>query len=273
LGAFQTGTLNSDPLDLIHKLNIQLMNTIFPSWLQPPDNLILDKNDVHVWIASLDNLVISTQEFANVLSKDELRKADRFVFERDKSRFINGRGILRTIIGNYYLSIQPHQLKFHYGFHGKPYLAECSGSKTLRYNRSDSNGLALYAFSKNLDVGIDFEHMRELDDAKQIVDGSFSEYEKAVYSALPAREKFEAFFKCWTRKEAFIKAVGEGLYYPLDQFDVSFSPSEPPRILSIGGNRAEASEWTLIDFKPRPGYSAALAFKGLPGELIFFKFL
>jgi 4'-phosphopantetheinyl transferase len=227
---------------------------------------------VHVWIASLDDSVIPVKEFAQILSEKERRKADRFLFERDKSRFIIRHGILRTIIGRYYLAIQPCQLKFRYGVRGKPHLAECSGGNTLRYNRTDSNGLALYAFSKNRNIGIDVEFMRHLADAQLIVDGSFSEYEKTAYKSLPERVKHEAFFNCWTRKEAFIKAIGEGLNFPLDQFDVTITPGEPVRLLRVAGQLEEASKWTLTAFTPEADYKAALAVKSNNCNIFYWRF-
>ena len=241
-------------------------------WQLPPAKIRLSENEVHVWLAGLDALGPPVQHFERIISIDERRKADRFVFERDKERFIVSRGILRTILGKHYLAVKPQYLVFSYGVHGKPYLSEALGYSTIRFNQAGSNGLALYAFSKNRDVGIDLEYMRDLADAQQIVNGSFSECEKEAYNALPEREKPEAFFKCWTRKEAFIKAVGKGLYFPLDQFDVSFSIDEPAKIISIKGNSDEASGWTLVDIKPQQGFSAALAFKGLSADIKFWKF-
>ncbi|MBW1895048.1 MAG: 4'-phosphopantetheinyl transferase superfamily protein [Deltaproteobacteria bacterium] len=248
------------------------MSTTLTSWATPPKKLILSENDVHVWIASLDDSGIPAQDFAQILSEGERRKADRFVFERDKDRFVTRRGVLRTIIGRYYLAIQPYRLKFHYGVRGKPHLAECSGDDTLRYNQADSNGLALYAFSKNRDVGIDVEFMQHLTDAQQIVDGSFSEYEKAAYNTLLEREKHEAFFNCWTRKEAFIKAIGEGLYFPLDQFDVSIAPGESARLLRVAGQPEVAFKWSLTAFTPEAGYKAALAVKSKNCNFFYWRF-
>lgn len=256
------------------------MSTSVHSWLSPPDKLILSKNDVHVWRAALDNPSLPVQEFFQVLSDDERRKAERFCFDRDKKRFIVGRGVLRTIIGKYYLSIESSRLEFAYGSLGKPFLAKNFGDDRLRFNQADSHELALYAFTKDCEVGIDVEYMRYIPDAQQIIDSSCSEYEKGAFNELPEREKQEAFFNCWTRKEAYIKAIGKGLYYPLDQFSVSLGPGEPVRLLDVKGDPGEACRWSLEALIPAPGYVAALAVEEhdwslscwqFPGEKLWFR--
>jgi len=242
------------------------------SWLPPPGQFTLLKNDVHVWRARLDNSLGAAEEYAEILSNDEYKKAECFYFDRDKIRFIVGRGVLRTIIGKYYIGVEPGRLEFCYGSHGKPYLAATFEGVTLQFNQADSNGLALYALTQINEIGIDLEYMRSMHDAGQIVKGSFSEYEKEAFKALSENEKHEAFFNCWTRKEAFIKAIGKGLYYPLDQFDVSLAPDEPERLISINGDRLEATKWTLIDLRPEIGYAAAVAFEGTYGDIRLWHF-
>lgn len=234
------------------------MNTPAHSWLSPPDKLTLSDNDVHVWRAALDQPNPWEQQLAQTLSEDEFMKAKRFCFDRDRRHFIVGRGVLRTIIG-LYLNMEPSRLQFCHGSRGKPYLAESFGDHPLRFNQSDSRGLALYVFTRRREVGVDIEYMRIVSDAKQIVAGSFSSRENAAFQALPERQKQAAFFNCWTRKEAYIKAIGEGLYYSLDQFDVSLAPGEPARLLRVNGDPKEASRWSLQALFPAPGYVAALA--------------
>ena len=180
--------------------------------------------------------------------------------------------MLRSIIGNYYLGIEPRLLEFCYGSHGKPFLQERFEGRRFQFNQADSNGLALYVFTKDRKVGIDLEYMRIIPEAQQIVAGTFSEYEIKAFNALPDKEKQKAFFNCWTRKEAFIKAIGKGLYYPLDKFDVSVTPNEPASIISINGNLDEASRWSLVDIETQPNFSAALAFEGLSASIKFWDF-
>jgi len=242
------------------------------SWLPPIGQPMLLKDDVHIWRARLDDALGSAKEYAEILSNEEKRKAERFYFNRDKIRFIVGRAVLRTIIGKYYIDIEPDRLELCYGSHGKPYLSTPFQGGTLQFNQADSNGLALYAFKRISEIGVDLEYMRFVQDADNIVKGSFSEYEKDAFEALSENEKHEAFFNCWTRKEAFIKAIGKGLYYPLDKFDVSLAPNEPVKLISINGDRLKATKWTLIDLKPEISYAAAVAFEGTYGGIKLWDF-
>jgi 4'-phosphopantetheinyl transferase len=224
-----------------------------------PQKLSLSSRNVDVWIAALDAPSNSVKEFMELLSDDEIRKADRFYFDRDKRRFIVCHGLLRTILGRYYLDIEPHRLEFCRGSRGKPYLAENVNDSKIRFNQSHSNGLVVFAFAKDHQVGIDVEYMRYIADAQRIVEGTFSKTEIAAFNELLDQEKQEAFYNCWTRKEAFLKALGEGLYFPLDEFDVSLAPGEPARLLSITGRSNEALHWSLKSFMPDAAYKAAVA--------------
>jgi 4'-phosphopantetheinyl transferase len=241
-------------------------------WHIPAENMNLAENDIHIWLVSEDNPPLPLKELGEILSNDEQERANRFHFERDKNRYIVGRGILRTLIGKYYLDIEPKRLEFCTASKGKPALKDTFGRRRLKFNQADSNGMALYAISQTHEIGIDIECIRDISSVQEIVEGSFSKYEIAAFKALPADEKQRAFFNCWTRKEAFIKAIGQGLYFSLDQFDVAFTPGETPKILSIRGDRAEAAKWSLFDLKPLHGYSAALAYKGLISETSYWRF-
>jgi 4'-phosphopantetheinyl transferase len=241
-------------------------------WKIPPENLVLAENEVHVWFAELDKPEICVHQFEEILSIDERQKAGRFAFKRDRINFIIAHGVLRTIIGRYFLSVEPSKLKFCYGVRGKPYLSEKFANGELSFNQADSNGMVLYAFAKNREVGIDIEYMRPIADAQQIVDGSFSEYERIAYNSLPEGEKHGAFYKCWTRKEAFIKAIGEGLYFLLDRFDVSISPDRPAKIISINGKSNDASSWALFDIEVKQDFAAAFSCEGLCEEIKYWIF-
>ncbi len=230
-------------------------------WHPPPIELTLSKSDVHVWRASLDQPAGRIQQLAQTLSADEHLRAERFYFDLDRARFIVGRGLLRAILSRY-LGMAANQLQFCYSSRGKPDLTKTSGGDRLRFNLSHSQGLVLYAVSWDRSIGIDLEHIRPIADIEQIVKSFFSDYEKTVFEHLPPHQKQVAFFNCWTRKEAFIKAVGEGLALPLDSFDVSLAPGEPARLLRIKSERAISKRWTLQDLTPAPNYAAALAVEG-----------
>ncbi len=237
------------------------MTDLDGTWSPRPAALALSSNDIHVWRASLDQQPSRFNLLAQTLSADEKIRAERFYFEQDRKRFIVGRGLLRNILGRY-LGIEPGQLRFCYGPGGKPALAETHSDSTLRFNLSHSQGLALYAISRVREIGIDLEHIRPICEAEQIAERFFSDREKAVFRALPSSQKQAAFFNCWTRKEAYLKAIGDGLALPLEQLDVSLSPGEPARLLNIKGDRCAATHWSLQELSPAPGYVAALAVEG-----------
>ena len=195
---------------------------------------------------------------AQTLSADERVRAERFYFEHDRKRFIIGRGLLRTILSRY-LDIEPLRLQFCYQSHGKPVLADFGAGK-LHFNLSHSQGLVLYAVTGEQGIGIDIEYVRPLPEADQIVKRFFSARESAVFKALPTAQKPQAFFNCWTRKEAYLKAIGDGLACPLDRVEVSLTPGEPPRLLSIAGTPLD--HWTLQELTPACSYVGALAVRG-----------
>lgn len=231
-------------------------------WDTPPANFTLSNNEIHIWCAYLDLAKPRIEELAQILSADELLKAQRFRFDEHRNRFIVRRGILRMLLGSY-VNMEPQELQFNYGSRGKPALKETCGGDKLRFNLSDSNCVALYAVTRDRDLGIDIEHIRDMQEAEQLVKRFFSEREYAAFTALDRTQQQAAFFACWARKEAYIKAIGEGLYLPLDRFDVSVSPDEPAKLLSINGNSQLAEKWLLQDLRPAPGYAAALAVEGL----------
>jgi len=237
------------------------MTVLEHPWRPPPADLTLSSNDVHVWHATLDQPVTCVQQLARTLSDDERMRAGRFYFEQDRKRFIVGRGVLRAILGRY-VGIEPSRLQFCYGSQGKPYLAERFDGGTLRFNLAHSHELALYAFTRRREIGIDLEHVCAEVACEPIAARFFSPRESATLRALPATVKQKAFFTCWTRKEAYIKARGEGLSLPLDQFDVSLAPGEPATLLNMRGDPLEASRWSLQELIPSPGYVAALAVEG-----------
>jgi 4'-phosphopantetheinyl transferase len=230
-------------------------------WSPPPAGLALSGDDVHVWRASLDLPAARVQCLQHTLTANELNRAERFYFQKDRERFIVARGLLRGILGRY-LDMAPDQLRFCYSPHGKPALVGGSGGDVLRFNLSHSHGLALYAITCNRQVGVDLEYIRPIPEAERIAERFFSAQENAVFRALPQNKRLEAFLNCWTRKEAYIKARGEGLSLPLDQFYVSLASGEPTTLLNIIGDPQEATRWALRKLKPGPGYVAALAVEG-----------
>jgi 4'-phosphopantetheinyl transferase len=197
----------------------------------------------------------------SVLSADEHERAERFRFRKDREHFIAARGLLRILLGRY-LDLPPRQLSFSYSPYGKPQLAGVSGGAALRFNVSHSHGIALYAVALGREIGVDVEYIRREVVGESIAEHFFSAREVASLRALPAEMQPQAFFNCWTRKEAFIKAIGEGLSFPLDEFDVSLVPDEPAALLNTRNGPLEAARWSLQALPVDEGYVAALAVEG-----------
>jgi len=231
------------------------------SWRFPPASLCLENDEVHVWRASLALTTPRIQSLLQTLSPEERRRAERFRFQKHLRCYIVARGLLRTILGGY-LGLEPYELEFCYNSYGKPALTKTFGGETFRFNLSHSYDIALYTIANRREVGVDIERIR-LDFAyEEIAEKFFSPREIAALRALSPSMRQEAFFACWTRKEAYIKARGEGLTLRLDQFDVTLAPGEPALLLGANGDQQEASRWSLRMLTPGPGYVAALAVEG-----------
>lgn len=230
-------------------------------WPPPPKDWTASISDLHVWLAELEQPENTFRRLSAVLARDELSCAQRFHFERDRQHYIVARGVLRSIL-SLYLKLPPAKVQFGYGPRGKPTLAAACGDGRLRFNLSHSHELALYAVTFERELGIDIEFMRPLDDAESVASHFFSAREQETLRNLPAHLKHQGFFNCWTRKEAYIKALGEGLYQPLDEFDVSLTPDEPSQLLAVRGKPGEVNRWSLYAIQPPTGYAAALIVEG-----------
>jgi len=232
-----------------------------PPWCSPPDALVLGGDEVHVWRASLDQPKSLSEGFLHTLAADEQARARRFHFEKDREHFIVARGVLRTILSRY-LNRASERVAFCYGAHGKPALAGDTSADAIRFNAAHSHGVALYAITRGREVGIDLERIRLDLTVMEIAERFFSRREVATLRTLPTETQRQAFFRCWTRKEAYIKARGEGLSLPLDEFDVSLAPGEPAAILGTQRDPCEAFRWSLQELPLAADYVAALAVAG-----------
>ena len=238
------------------------METLDHLWPAAPKDLLLADHEVHVWRAQLDLPASQVQELSGLLTADELERANRFSFERDRQRFIAARGILRSLLSRY-ITIYPSHLRFHYNQYGKPFLAPEFSSYLLNFNLSHSGSTALYAIARNREIGVDVERVHSDFEYEEIAKRFFSVNEAAILSTIPTEKKLEAFYNCWTRKEAYLKAHGQGLSLPLDSFDVSPAPWEPSILLITKDEPQESSHWTLLNLEPGLGYVGALAVKGI----------
>ena len=236
------------------------------SWDSPPKTLVLPNNAVHVWRAALHVSASELRTFGDTLAVDERARAERFYFQKHREHFIVGRGLLRDILSRY-LDRKPDQLGFCYNAYGKPALTAETGAEGLCFNLSHSHGIALYALTRGREIGVDIEYFRPDVEAEKLAERFFSPREATVLRALPEHLRKEGFFNCWTRKEAYIKAEGQGMSIPLSTFDVSLTPGEPAALLRTENHPQKTAHWSLQALNPKPGYAAALAVKGHDWEL------
>ena len=234
-------------------------------WQKPDPNIDLGRDQIHVWRAKLDRPLQDAHSALPCLAEDERARARRFHYDDHRRDFIVARTFLRSVLARY-LGRDPAQIKFEYSSHGKPSVQALKRSAPLFFNLTHSHQLALLAVTEKAEIGIDVEFIRAVDDG--IAERFFSRSEVAALRALPSDLQNEAFFNCWTRKEAYIKARGEGLSLALDEFDVSLAPGAPAAIIAISDGE-EASMWRLEHLQPEPGYVGALAIQALKAELKF----
>jgi 4'-phosphopantetheinyl transferase len=220
---------------------------------------------VDVWSVRLDQPA-SPAQANGILSSDELARADRFHFDRDRLHFVRCRTALRFLLGRY-LSMPALEIRFEYQPNGKPELAAEQNLRRLRFNVSHSADLALIAVSADHRLGVDIENIRADVNIAKLSERFFSARERATLQALPQNLHLQAFFACWTRKEAFLKATGDGLSFPLSDFTVSTHPERSPELEEIRGDTEAAQHWFLADLIPKNGYRAAVAVEGLPSRV------
>jgi 4'-phosphopantetheinyl transferase len=235
---------------------------VHPQWqsvTQPPP---LTTEDVHVWRIVLEISETLLARFRDILADDERRRAERFHFEKDRRHFIAGRGALRTLLAGY-RACRPEEVHFAYSNYGKPRLVDTDNGENIRFNLTHSHGLALLAVTRERDIGVDVERLRDMErDGEPLAERFFSPREAATLRSLPPQLRREAFFYCWTRKEAYIKANGKGLSLPLDQFDVSLHPDQPVALLATHYDPPDAQRWSMRSLHPGEGYVGALAVEG-----------
>jgi len=236
----------------------------FPGELEPEARTgdgRLVANEVHIWRIDRTSTVDAVRRYRSLLSADEAQRADRFHFARDRSRFTVGRAALRQILGSY-LNLPAQELHFRYGPKGKPDLAGGLERSGIKFNLSHSSDLALLALTMGFGVGIDVESIDIEFATEEIAKRFFAIAEVQALSALPHDQQGEAFFSCWTRKEAYIKALGEGLSVPLDSFAVDFTPGRPAALLHVEGSAAEVERWSMYNIDAGEGYKAAVVVEG-----------
>lgn len=226
-------------------------------WRVAPAPVKVADEHVHVWRIGLIQPDAIFEALEDLLAEDEKARAHRFHFVRDRRRFTVARAALRQILAGC-LGVDPHSVEFSTGSYGKPHLVE----ENLRFNLSHSGGLALVAVARDRELGVDIEELRHMDDAEALANRFFSTQEsRKLLMAADSASLMRGFFECWSRKEAFIKALGEGLSHPLDSFEVTFFPDANVD-LRLGSG--DPGKWTLCNIDPGPGYCGAIVFERNP---------
>jgi len=235
---------------------------------QNSSNFLIDENAIHIWLIDVAQQQPHLDDLFQALSTEEQTSANRFKFSQDAHSFIASHAILRLLLSRY-LAIQPQHISFQQNQYGKPFLTQ---KTEIEFNLSHTKNYALIAINKNEPVGIDIEYTKRnkmgyLDLAKRF----FSAYEHTTLQSLPKAQQTLGFYHAWTRKEAFIKAIGQGIAFNLNQFDVTLAPQTPTQLLAIQGSTEKAQHWQLESFYPVEDYCGAIAWKGKPKTLKFYQ--
>lgn len=221
-------------------------------------DLSLQPSQLHVWSVRKSDHENRLQKYWEILEDTEKERALSFRFGKDRDCFIIARGVLRNLLGTY-LQMAPDQVTFQLGDHGKPYVNHPS---QIRFNISHSGDTILLGFVQKHRIGIDIEYTKRKVAVKKIAKLFFAEEEVTSLCRLDQAYHTQAFYNCWTRKEAFIKAVGSGLSFPLDQFVVSLDSTKEATLIDTKWDKKEKYKWTLHTIEPRKDYIGAVSVKG-----------
>jgi 4'-phosphopantetheinyl transferase len=227
---------------------------------------VIEKNEVHVWTVNLAQPALELERLSTLLSDDERIRAGRFCFVKHANRYTVARANLRRILSRY-TDVAPSLLQFQYTANGKPFLANAP----IRFNLSHSSDLAMVAVTRDREVGIDVERIRRDDDLLDAAEHYFAPVERTALRSLASEEQCIGFFRCWTRKEAYLKARGDGLSMDLHSFAVSLHPNDPPELIASAEGPAELKRWKFAHLNLHDDYAAALAVEGQACELHLYR--
>lgn len=220
-------------------------------------------DELQLWLADLDRPPVPLHRLAAVLDPEERARAARFRFDVHRDRFVAGRGLLRLLLGRM-TGRRPEQLAFRYGAKGKPFLVESPG---LQFNLSNSANGVLIAVARGPELGVDLEALRPLDDAEALVERFFAPSERSTFARLPPEARLAGFFSGWTRKEAYVKARGDGLSLPTTEFEITLDPAAPARLERFEREPGEVGRWSFAAFEPARQFLGAVAVEGREREL------
>ncbi len=231
--------------------------------------LVLGSGEVHVWLIDIEEFEAQSEKLLQLLSDDEIERSRRFFHEKDRISFIISHGALRRLIAQY-LEISSDEVEFKHNKHGKPSL-QGKGRNRLEFNLSHSGGYALCAFQRKAQVGVDIEKVIPERPSEKLVNRFFSKTESREWKSISSDLRERAFFTCWTRKEAYIKATGKGMSKILGSFSVPVDPKTKPELL-IDEEASDLSNWTFFDLYPADDYTGALVVGKAEVNLLQFRF-
>jgi len=230
-------------------------------WPLPPDAIRIESGQVHLWATGMNDFADQAPALAVLLAPEEQVRAARFKFAEDRNRFVIRQGLLRLILGRY-LRLLPSTIQFQQGRYGKPEVrTEAAGGAPLFFNTSHSSEIAVCAITSACPIGVDIERMREIPEIQNIARRFFLPRETRTLMALPADSRLRAFYSCWTRKEAFLKATGEGIAESLAKVEVTLAPDDMPGVVSVAGDLRASEPWQLQPFSPASGYLGCVAYR------------
>ncbi len=255
---FSTDAGGLPPTGIDSSQSLRLLTFEFSSLSEGLRAPSLDESAIHAWHGNSKTCSFQPQQLIRLLSRDELDRMARFHFEQDRQDFVFARGMLRTLLGRY-LDTAPQDLQFSCAVHGKPSLAVPDFEPDLQFNLSHTSGFVLVAICRGRQIGVDIEKLRSDIDVDDVAAKFFSASERQALMSFPEAIRREAFFHCWTRKEALLKARGDGLFFPLGLFDVSIDAGDRVVTLVTRPDPAEAQQWRILRVNAPEGYAAAVA--------------
>jgi 4'-phosphopantetheinyl transferase len=232
----------------------------------------LEENKVIIWLLDLNKTVFDLAWLVSLLSDSELKKSQKLVFDKDKKRYIVSHGILRILLGKY-IGLPPGFVEYRFNRYGKPELNVDINPEKIKFNLSHSHEKILFAFSRGRELGVDIEYLDPKFPTSDISKRFFSPQEVQELINLPKEQQIQGFFKCWTQKEAYIKAKGMGLSIPLDSFDVSVSPVDPAGLISNKNEPLEIFKWKIQEIQIEGNYASAICAEGNDWETIVMTWL
>jgi 4'-phosphopantetheinyl transferase len=231
----------------------------------------MEENTVHIYLASLYLSDPQIHALFKLLSPEEKNRAKRYRFEQDRVLYIARHGILRILLGNY-IKCEPDQIQFTKNTYGKPYLKHMDHNKQFYFNISYSNGLGVFAFTANQEVGVDIEFIKNIPEVNSIVDNYLSSQEKNKFKKLSKIQRENLFYEYWTRKEALVKGIGMGLQYPIDRIDLNLHNVQTTVVDNRHTNSESKQIWSIYKLNVPSGFKGALALRNKIDSIRYFNY-